>query len=212
RPRDERGRVEPRGTGVLSPVSPRRRGRGGAEPAARRGLSLHRAVRAVMDVPQPSRDRLRLRVPASGPRPARRSEPAHRQPPGCVRGRQRRSDCRGGAGRQARRRGVGGGGGRRRRGGGGGCPLSGVWAGGRAAGGTKSAGGRGGSPFADTALRPPTSWVARWVFWLRRWDWAGMVSMGTDASHERLRGARMPESIAVVNVVAVPVSGSVGPT
>jgi len=70
----------------------------------------------------------------------------------------------------------------------------------------------GGSPLADTALRPPTSWVARSVFWLRRWDWAGMVSMGTDASHERLRGARMPESIAVVNVVAVPVSGSVGPT
>jgi hypothetical protein len=70
----------------------------------------------------------------------------------------------------------------------------------------------GGSPLADTALRPPTSWVARSVFWLRRWDWAGMVSMGTNASHERLRGARMPESIAVVNVVAVPVSGTVGAT
>src|SRR5215813_4395839 len=70
----------------------------------------------------------------------------------------------------------------------------------------------GGSPLADTALRPPTSWVARSVFWLRRWDWAGMFSMGTGASHERLRGARIPESIAVINVVAVPVSGTVGAT
>jgi len=70
----------------------------------------------------------------------------------------------------------------------------------------------GGSPLADTALRPPTSWVARSVFWLRRWNWAGMVSMGTEASRERLRGARMPESIAVVNVIAVPLSGSVGLT
>ncbi len=70
----------------------------------------------------------------------------------------------------------------------------------------------GGSPLADTALRPPTSWVARSVFWLRGWDWASMVSMATEASHERLRGARMPESIAVVNLVAVPLSGTVGAT
>jgi hypothetical protein len=70
----------------------------------------------------------------------------------------------------------------------------------------------GGSPLADTALRPPTSWVARSVFWLRGWDWAGMVSMSTDASRERLRGARMPEWITVVNVIAVPLSGTVGPT
>jgi hypothetical protein len=68
----------------------------------------------------------------------------------------------------------------------------------------------GGSPLADTALRPPTSWVARSVFWLRGWDWAGMVSMSTAASQERLRDARMPDSIAVVNVVAVPLSGTVG--
>lgn len=68
----------------------------------------------------------------------------------------------------------------------------------------------GGSPLADTALRPPTSWVARSVFWLRGWDWAGMVSMATQASRERLCGARMPESIAVVNVIAVPLSGTVG--
>ena len=39
-----------------------------------------------------------------------------------------------------------------------------------------------------------------------------MVSMATEASHERLRGARMPESIAVVNLVAVPLSGTVGAT
>jgi hypothetical protein len=68
----------------------------------------------------------------------------------------------------------------------------------------------GGSPLADTALRPPTSWLARSVFWLRRWDWAGMVTRGTEASRERLRDARMPESIAVVNVMAVPLSGTVG--
>ena len=70
----------------------------------------------------------------------------------------------------------------------------------------------GGSPLADIALRPPTSWLARSVFWLRGWDWAGMVSMGTQASRGRLRGARMPDSITVVNVVAVPLSGSVGAT
>jgi len=69
-----------------------------------------------------------------------------------------------------------------------------------------------GSPLADTALRPPTSWVARSVFWLRGWDWAGMISMATEASRERLRAARMPASIAVVNVVAVPLSGTVGAT
>ena len=70
----------------------------------------------------------------------------------------------------------------------------------------------GGSPLADTALHPPTSWVARSVFWLRGWDWAGMTSMATEASRQRLRGARMPDSIAVVNVVAVPLSGTVGAT
>ncbi len=68
----------------------------------------------------------------------------------------------------------------------------------------------GGSPLADTALRPPTSWVARSVFWLRGWNWAGMVSMATAASRARLRGARIPDSIAVVNVIAVPLSGTVG--
>ena len=36
--------------------------------------------------------------------------------------------------------------------------------------------------------------------------------MATKPSHDRLDGARLPESIAVVNVVAVPLSGSVGAT
>jgi hypothetical protein len=67
-----------------------------------------------------------------------------------------------------------------------------------------------GSPLADTALRPPLSWVARSVFWLSGWDWAGLTSMATGPSRERLRGARVPESITVVNVVAVPLSGTVG--
>ena len=39
-----------------------------------------------------------------------------------------------------------------------------------------------------------------------------MTSMATEASRQRLRGARIPESIAVVNVVAVPLSGTVGAT
>ena len=69
----------------------------------------------------------------------------------------------------------------------------------------------GGSPLADSALRPPASWVTRGVFWLFGWDWAGLQSMATGPSRERLKDARLPDSIAVVNVVAVPVSGSVGP-
>src|SRR5216110_2717182 len=69
-----------------------------------------------------------------------------------------------------------------------------------------------GTPLADSALRPPLSWLARCVFWLNGWDWAGLTSMATKPSHDRLDGARLPESIAVVNVVAVPLSGSVGAT
>jgi hypothetical protein len=68
----------------------------------------------------------------------------------------------------------------------------------------------GGSPLADSALRPPVSWVTRALFWVRGWKWDGVTSLATEASRRRLHGARMPESIAVVNVVAVPVSGSVG--
>jgi hypothetical protein len=69
-----------------------------------------------------------------------------------------------------------------------------------------------GTPLADSALRPPFSWLVRCVFWLNGWDWAGLTSMATKPSHDRLDGARLPESIAVVNVVAVPLSGSVGAT
>jgi hypothetical protein len=70
----------------------------------------------------------------------------------------------------------------------------------------------GGSPLADSALRPPLFWVTRAIFWVRGWNWDGVRSMATEPSRRRLHGARMPESIAVVNVVAVPVSGSVGAT
>jgi hypothetical protein len=69
-----------------------------------------------------------------------------------------------------------------------------------------------GTPLADSALRPPISWLVRCVFWLNGWDWAGLTSMATRPSRDRLEGAHLPESIAVVNVVAVPVSGSVGAT
>jgi len=67
-----------------------------------------------------------------------------------------------------------------------------------------------GTPLADAALRPPASWLARGIFWLRRWDWAGLNSLATERSRRRLEGARLPDSITVVNLVAVPVSGSVG--
>jgi len=67
-----------------------------------------------------------------------------------------------------------------------------------------------GSPLADSALRPPLSWLARSVFWLRGWDFAGLTSMATAPSRARLRGGRIPESIAVVNVVAVPLARTVG--
>jgi hypothetical protein len=67
-----------------------------------------------------------------------------------------------------------------------------------------------GSPLADSALRPPVSWIARTVFWLRGWDFAGLISMATAPSRARLRGGRVPDSIAVVNVVAVPLSRTVG--
>jgi hypothetical protein len=72
------------------------------------------------------------------------------------------------------------------------------------------AGALGGTPLADAALRPPISWIVRSIFWLTGWDWAGLASMGTGPSRKRLESARMPESIAVVNLIAIPVSGSVG--
>jgi hypothetical protein len=69
----------------------------------------------------------------------------------------------------------------------------------------------GGTPLADIALRPPASWVTRTFFWLGGRDPAGLASLATGRSRERLKAARLPDSIAVVNLVAVPVSGSVGP-
>lgn len=67
-----------------------------------------------------------------------------------------------------------------------------------------------GTPLADDALRPPSSWITRCVFWITGWNWDGLTSVTTRPSRERLEGARLPGSIAVVNLVAVPVSGSVG--
>ncbi len=69
-----------------------------------------------------------------------------------------------------------------------------------------------GTPLADAALRPPASWFTNLVLWFSGWDRAGLVSMATGPSRERLNGARLPASIAVVNLVAVPVSGTVGST
>jgi hypothetical protein len=67
-----------------------------------------------------------------------------------------------------------------------------------------------GSPLADSALRAPMSWLARAVFWVRGWDFTGLASLATAPSRARLRGGRMPDSIAVINVVAVPTSRTVG--
>jgi hypothetical protein len=69
-----------------------------------------------------------------------------------------------------------------------------------------------GTPLADAALRPPASWMVRTIFWINGWNWAGLASMATEPSRRRLEGARLPEAITVVNVIAVPVSGSVGAT
>ena len=69
-----------------------------------------------------------------------------------------------------------------------------------------------GTPLADAALRPPASWMARTIFWINGWNWSGLASMATEPSRRRLEGARLPEAITVVNVIAVPVSGSVGAT
>jgi hypothetical protein len=78
------------------------------------------------------------------------------------------------------------------------------------AGWLNAAGALHGTPLADMTLRPPFSWMARLVFWAARWDTAGLMSMATGPSRKRLEGASMPASIAVMNLVAVPVSGSVG--
>jgi hypothetical protein len=67
-----------------------------------------------------------------------------------------------------------------------------------------------GTPLADEALRMPVRWLARGIFWLSRWEWAGLTSLATEPSRRRFAGLHIPDTITVVNVVAVPVSGSVG--
>ena len=67
-----------------------------------------------------------------------------------------------------------------------------------------------GTPLADSALRVPARWLARGIFWLSGWNWDALASLETERSRRRLEGLRLPETITVLNVVAVPVSGSVG--
>jgi hypothetical protein len=67
-----------------------------------------------------------------------------------------------------------------------------------------------GTPLADATLRAPARWIARGIFWVSRWDWAGLASLATEPSRRRIAGLQLPGSITVLNVVAVPVSGSVG--
>ncbi|HEY7365177.1 MAG TPA: hypothetical protein VIE37_13810 [Methylomirabilota bacterium] len=78
------------------------------------------------------------------------------------------------------------------------------------AGWLNTGGALGGTPLADAALRPPASWFTNLVLWFNGWNRAGLLSMATGPSRERLEGARLPDSVAVVNLVAVPVSGTVG--
>jgi hypothetical protein len=72
------------------------------------------------------------------------------------------------------------------------------------------AGALGGTPLADAALRPPVKWMARGIFWLSGWNWDALSSLATKRSRHRLEGRRMPATITVLNIVAIPVSGSVG--
>jgi hypothetical protein len=66
-----------------------------------------------------------------------------------------------------------------------------------------------GTPLADKTLRAPARWLARGIFWASRWDWAGLTSLATEPRRQRMDGLQLPGSITVLNVVAVPVSGSV---
>jgi len=67
-----------------------------------------------------------------------------------------------------------------------------------------------GTPLADSALRVPVKWLARGIFFLSRWNWDALESLETGRSRRRLETLRLPETVTVLNVVAVPVSGSVG--
>ena len=66
-----------------------------------------------------------------------------------------------------------------------------------------------GTPLADSALRVPVRWLARGIFFLSGWSWDALESLETERSRHRLETLRLPETITVLNVVAVPVSGSV---
>ena len=67
-----------------------------------------------------------------------------------------------------------------------------------------------GTPLADSALSVPVKWLARGIFFLSGWNWDALESMETGRSRRRLETLHMPETVTVLNVVAVPVSGSVG--
>jgi hypothetical protein len=67
-----------------------------------------------------------------------------------------------------------------------------------------------GTPLADSALRPPVRWLARGIFFVSGWSWDALESLETGRSRRRLETLRIPETITVLNVVAVPLSGSVG--
>ena len=67
-----------------------------------------------------------------------------------------------------------------------------------------------GTPLADSGLRIPVKWIARGIFWLNGWSWDGVESLETTRSRRRLETLRLAETITVLNIVAVPVSGSVG--
>jgi hypothetical protein len=67
-----------------------------------------------------------------------------------------------------------------------------------------------GTPLADKGLRPPTSWIVSLAFRIKGWSLDGVNSMRSQVSRSRFDSAWIPEWIAVVNLVAVPVSGTVG--
>jgi hypothetical protein len=67
-----------------------------------------------------------------------------------------------------------------------------------------------GTPLADSALSVPVKWLARGIFFLSGWSWDALESLETGRSRRRLETLRMPENVTVLNIVAVPVSGSVG--
>jgi len=67
-----------------------------------------------------------------------------------------------------------------------------------------------GTPLADSALHVPVKWMTRGIFLLSGWRWDALESLEGQRSQRRLATLRLPDSVLVLNVVAVPVSGSVG--